>query len=248
MPRAASSKALVEALNKRLAERVRVTSESVQADASNIIRVTNKGKFQYQGVDIGSSMDVVVLDTLFESVYFDTPFDPDNQTVDPTCWAIGRVANKLAPPADHARPQSEACATCEWNEYGSASSGRGKACRNYRRVCVVPWVNGAPDVDQVAILRLAPTSLGPFNRYLRHVIHELGRDTISLVTRFTVDDSVSWGQIRPPEEVDVIEDPAVLNRLLDVPAEAILENVGYTLTPPEREAKPAKPKRRSKLS
>jgi len=53
------------------------------------------------------------------------------------------------------------CAKCPYNQYGSAAKGRGKACKNMRRVYLLPEGEMFP-----LLLTLPPTSLGAFNEYV----------------------------------------------------------------------------------
>ena len=53
------------------------------------------------------------------------------------------------------------CASCPMNRFGSAQSGRGKACTEKRLICVLQ-----ENLTQPVIVKVSPTSLKPFFKYL----------------------------------------------------------------------------------
>lgn len=59
-------------------------------------------------------------------------------------------------PTQGDRKQSTSCATCPHNVFGS--KGKGKACNDYKRVIVLPLVNGKP-VNTPCVLDIPATSL-----------------------------------------------------------------------------------------
>jgi hypothetical protein len=88
----------------------------------------------------GNQMAAVVLDSIFENVYYSGDFDPGNPSP-PDCFAFGRVEEELRPHDvvfDHDQAENEVCKGCEMNAWGSADKGRGKACRNTRRLGIIP--------------------------------------------------------------------------------------------------------------
>lgn len=105
------------------------------------------GILSYQEAELaGNQMAMVVLDSIYENTYFPGAYDPDNR-VPPTCYAFARgkaEANVMGPHesmADHLDyfdPQSDTCGTCQWSVFGSADVGRGKACKEKRRLMMIP--------------------------------------------------------------------------------------------------------------
>lgn len=97
----------------------------------------------------GNRVALVVLDhVLLNTFYGQTrkKFDPKNPEP-PTCFAIGRDADTLAPHSSvvaAGQAQNDICRTCPWNAFGSSDTGRGKACQQRRRLVVIP----AGDLDQ----------------------------------------------------------------------------------------------------
>lgn len=92
----------------------------------------------------GNQMLAVVGSWCLENIYYDDVFDPDNITP-PTCFAFckeGDEAAEMGPPSDTVKDdcftwQNETCKGCEQNEWGSARTGKGKACSNRRRLALL---------------------------------------------------------------------------------------------------------------
>jgi len=87
-----------------------------------------------------NEMAVIILDHILENVYYPDKYDPDTPAA-PQCFAFGREEDEMEPHTictDSENNQStEGCIECEHNEWGSADTGRGKACRNTRRLCLI---------------------------------------------------------------------------------------------------------------
>ena len=70
-----------------------------------------------------------------------------------------KSADCVAPDADVADKQSDMCATCKWNTFGSAKVGKGKACKERLWLFLVNPEFGDPPVS---VLILPPSALGKF--------------------------------------------------------------------------------------
>lgn len=101
---------------------------------------TRGGKFKYQGEELGDRLEVVILDAIYLNEFYEGEFDPQNLS-SPTCFALGYDEDDLAPPDDLEGRQvkeGEGCADCDWNVFGSGDGGRGKGCKNERRLVLLP--------------------------------------------------------------------------------------------------------------
>jgi len=144
-----------------------------------------------------NQMAVIIVDHILENVYFRGPYDPDTPQ-GPTCYAYGRDDKTMAPhemvvAAGHA--QHEQCEGCPKNEWGSADTGRGKACRNTRRLALISagefakgqfQLNGAPEnyrAGAVGFLKLPVTSVKGFATYVKQVAGVLNRPPFGVVTK-----------------------------------------------------------------
>jgi hypothetical protein len=128
------------------------------------------GRLSYQGNPIkGDELDVVVLDSVLENCYYGGEYDPDNPQP-PVCYAFGRTEEEMAPHANSSAPQSEKCAGCPMNEFGSAEKGKGKACKNVRRLGLIPGDNLSPEgvkTAEIAYAKLPVTSVKGWAAYVR---------------------------------------------------------------------------------
>ncbi len=98
------------------------------------------GKLSYQGGNVpGNALNVVVLSVVNENNFFEGRYDPNNPA-SPTCYAWGSPDGDDAHMRPHEKapnPQSNECQSCPNNEWGSAETGRGKACKNVVSLAMV---------------------------------------------------------------------------------------------------------------
>lgn len=87
-----------------------------------------------------NQMAVIVLDSILENDFYEGAYDPNN-AAPPTCYAFGRDETTMGPHPDivaRDQAQHETCQGCPMNAYGTANTGKGKACSNRRRLALVP--------------------------------------------------------------------------------------------------------------
>ena len=161
------------------------------------------GQLTFGGMPIpGNQMGVVILDAILENVFYDGKFDPE-QPAPPVCFAFGRDAADMTPHevvVEAGQAQNDMCKGCRHNEWGSAETGRGKACRNTRRLAIIPA--GTIDVNTgrfepfnypeqfergaVGYLKVPPTSGKGFDTYVKQVAEALKRPPHGIYTRIVV--------------------------------------------------------------
>jgi hypothetical protein len=136
----------------------------------------------------------IILDHVLENVFYGVDYDPENPS-SPTCYAFGRDANTMTPHDDSEKKVCDLCKSCENNQFGSATKGRGKACKNRVRLAIIPGgqvVGGRfepitdPDdikAAQMAFMGVPPTSLGSFGAYVKSVASGLKRPPWAVFTR-----------------------------------------------------------------
>lgn len=148
-----------------------------------------------------NKMAVVILDTLLENVYFKDEFDPDVMAA-PTCFAHGRLEKELKPHqsvVDAKQAQAEQCQGCQWNEFGTADKGRGKACRNTRRLALIPagTLDGndkftaytKPDQfasSVIGFMKLPVTSVKPYSAFVKQLAAVMHRPPHGIYTKISV--------------------------------------------------------------
>lgn len=135
-------------------------------------------KFDDEAVP-NNRIPVIILDHVFENAYYEDEYDPDNPAA-PVCFAFGRDEGEMEPHEQSTEKQHDKCASCPLNKFGSADKGRGKKCRNARRVAVIPAGSFGKNGDfkpitkgehfknvEVAYMKLPPTSIRDFSRYIK---------------------------------------------------------------------------------
>ena len=91
----------------------------------------------------GNQACVIILDAVLENTFYGSRYVEGNVNP-PVCYAFARGDEPLAPhhsmqtDLNYFQPQSNDCASCQWNQYGSADVGKGKACQNRRRLAILP--------------------------------------------------------------------------------------------------------------
>lgn len=148
-------------------------------------------------------LNVVIVDFIATNNFYEGAYDPNNISP-PACFAIGQIPTNLVPSKNAPVRQSDSCSGCPMNQFGS--SGNGKACKNQRRLAVLP-----PDADAdtpLWVLDVSPTGLKSFDGYVRSTSAKFGVLPIGLITEVTFDDAVDYASLRfgnpePNENVDV---------------------------------------------
>lgn len=112
----------------------------------------------------------------------------EGQDQSPVCYS----SDGVTPDAGAEKPQCATCAACPHNKFGTAvqqdgQMGKGKACRDFKRVYVIPYDSPASEVYE---MRIPPTSFKPMQTYGRE-LHRAGVPLHGAVTtlNFTSDTS-----------------------------------------------------------
>jgi len=199
-------------LKKKMAEEAVEESKRLDGGESSFISIKG-GSFTYQGADLGDTLEVVILDFVSENSYY-TSYDPDNPS-SPGCYAIGREKNKyLTPLPDCAKLQDkEGCEDCWANEWESADTGKGKACKNTKRISVIS-TSDLEDVDtaenaDVAFIRVPPTSVKSFEKFAKGVTKIHKEMIYGMVVEISFDDdsdyeALLFKAVRPIDDVGIL--------------------------------------------
>ena len=173
------------------------------------------GILSYGGAAVpGNAMNVIVLDHIMENQRYGADYDSENPA-SPICYAFGRTAEEMAPHADCDEPQNGACADCPLNAWGSADKGRGKGCKNIRRLAFIAE-DGLEDIEnaEIAFLKVPVTSVRNWSGHVQALASQLKRPPFAVVTEISVvpDPKTQFAvKFRVAEQ---IEDAEVLKALL----------------------------------
>lgn len=182
----------------------------------------------------GNQMAAVVLDHTHENVFYEGKFDPNVRTP-PTCFAFNHDDTKLAPHKnvfEAGQEQNDTCSGCPMNEWGTADTGRGKACSNTRRLALIPAGTlteaGAfkmfGEVEHyekaaVGLLKLPVTSVKGWAAMVKQVAGALGRPPHGIFIKFRVVQDAATQFKVVCEPIDKIPDqfmPAIMARRAEV--------------------------------
>lgn len=143
-----------------------------------------------------NEMAVIVLDAIFENVYYEEEYDPDNPSP-PSAYALGRDEDELRWSEDSIpKYAGELCSESDINQWGSADKGRGKACRNLRRLLMIPagtldkrtgefkMVTDEEHYAKVkpAFMKLPPTSTTNWSNYVKQLNGSLRKPSFVIAT------------------------------------------------------------------
>lgn len=211
------------------------------------------GKMMFDGQPVqGNRAIVVIADAIIEKGFYDGAYDPDNPEP-PACYAFGYDPDEIAPnEEDVADLQCESCELCELNKFGSADTGKGKACKDVRRLMLIPagkYTKG-DDIElyddpdhfaraEMATAKIPPTSLNAYASFVRQVAGTMKRPPHGIFAEMICepDDRTQFKVFFEP--IDMVPDdlmPAVMERHEE--AKRLIAQP-YTY-PSEEEKKPAK--------
>lgn len=148
-----------------------------------------------------NQMAVVITDAILENVAYESDFDADNPSP-PRCFAFGRVSEDMRPFSTVialGQQVNDTCAGCEYNKFGTADKGRGKKCRNIRRLAIIPagMLDGhgkftmekdpaSFDTATMGFMKLPVTSTTGFAAYVKMLAATMRRPPHGVFTKIKV--------------------------------------------------------------
>lgn len=162
---------LPEDWEQQLAKYATQASKTAEASAGGGSWLSFKGGvLTYKGVPVqNNETELVVLDQVLENLYYEGAYDPNTPT-SPVCFALAREKDELVPHEKSPSKQSDDCASCEHNKFGSAAQGRGKACKNSQRLAVLAVGDGSLEQlaeTEVTFAKLPVTSVANYANYVQ---------------------------------------------------------------------------------
>jgi len=144
------------------------------------------GNMKIRGIAVpGNKVDVIVVGSIIEYAYYEDQFDPDNIKA-PVCFSHGLNEKELKPHEASTKIQSENCITCPKNRFGSADNGKGKACKNTRKIAMISEISSINDVEKadVVYLKIPVTSVKTWSQYVLELASKK-LSTLQVLTRIT---------------------------------------------------------------
>lgn len=148
---------------------------------------TQGGVLTFGGAEIpGNKMNVIIVDHILENHTYGSKFDPDNPS-SPICFAFGRDEKEMVPHELSSEPQHDKCIGCPLNEFGSADTGKGKGCKNIRRLALITE-DGLEDIENAPLsyLKIPVTSVKAWAGYVRQLATTLSRPPFGVVTEISL--------------------------------------------------------------
>lgn len=140
----------------------------------------------------GNVLDCITIASARENAYYDKKFDVNNPTP-PRCYAIqpitpGSDEDEMVPHPDIKDPIHDNCMHCPKNQWKSdPEGGKGKACKNLRRIALLP-ADAAQSAEaakaaEVLYLKLPVLSVKNWSKYVNDVHNETRRPPFAVVTK-----------------------------------------------------------------
>lgn len=152
-------------------------AEEAKADAARerpaISKISLKGGvMSYGGTPMpGNKVECVIVAAAFRNSYYAGRYDANN-IVNPNCFSLSQSDEGMAPHENVSEPEAEVCKGCPRDEWGSdPNGGRGKACKQGRRLVIIPanaLDDGADKVltAELALLDLPVTSVKNYSQFV----------------------------------------------------------------------------------
>jgi hypothetical protein len=187
-PQMPASYSLAEQIKQDLAK-IKDQTEGVSVEK---VRLSAKG-FKAPDGSVTETIQCIVMDFVSENNHYLEAYDKDNPTP-PNCTAVGRNPLQLAPRPDLETKESEVCAGCPQNEFGSGA-GNSKACKNTRSL-VLMGENADADTPMWNMI-IPPGSIRFWDTYVSGTLRGKHAVTpICVLTEFTMDTSKDYASPR----------------------------------------------------
>lgn len=178
------------AYDEQLRKELATLGGMIDPPSSNKISTKGKVFTLPDGKSSPGPLNAVVLDWVSLNVYYPGAYSATNRT-GPACFAIGKVIEELTPSDSAPQKQSATnCADCPKNQWGTGVGGKGKACKNQRRLVLVE--PNFTDKSAPMSLYVSPTGLKSWNEYVRRLAVEQEALPVQVVTQITFDPNQAY--------------------------------------------------------
>lgn len=165
--------------------------ERTAPPSGSAIRIKNK-EFILPNGQKCDTLDVVIVDFRAVHDFYEGAFNP--QAIQPPiCFAIAVNPKDARPSANSPKLQNDTCGACPMNQFGS--DGNGKACKEGRKLALLPLNDAGDSVDGEAdmwTLKVSPTALKGFDGYVQSVVRTFGTPPVGVLTTVGFDESKDY--------------------------------------------------------
>jgi hypothetical protein len=141
-----------------------------------------------------NKLNCIVLDSVYENALYEGDYDQENPKP-PVCYAFAQTEEGLRPHEKAPKPQYEGCKGCPQNEFGTAERGKGKACKNIRRLAIISADAMTPEAvaeAEVFGVKVPVTSVKGWAYYVKGLNATLKRPPFAVVTEMKVIPDEKW--------------------------------------------------------
>lgn len=128
-----------------------------------------------------NQVDLVVLDAVGVNELYEGDYDPDKLEA-PACYAIGRDDATMKPHPKVKAPKCESCAACPFNQWGSGKKGKGKACKNTKRIATIA-AGEHPESEDLYYGKLSVSQIKNWGAYVKSLAGQYQLPPFAVVTR-----------------------------------------------------------------
>lgn len=203
----ATAKATTTAITsyrEQLRKELETLNQRVAPPSGNKISLKGKMFTLPDGTSSAGPLAAVILDWRTERAYFSKPFNP-KAIESPDCWAMSSDVAGMAPPDSVKAKQSDTCADCPKNQWGSSPTGGGKACKDQRKVALVP-ANAEADAEPMTLM-VSPTGTKHFDNYVNGLGNGVDpRMPIEVITHIAFDPASDYPTVRFGKPIDLADE------------------------------------------
>lgn len=215
--------------DEELAKLASAATKTERAETSNVN--VKAGMILYNKEPCaGNKLDCIVIASTHANLYYEDEYDPDN-IKNPVCYAYSAdpETEPMRPHPKCQKPQAEFCETCWANKWRTdPKGGKGKACKNSRRLALIPAGVQLEDVPtaEIATMNLPVTSVANWGTYVNKIATLYRRPPLGVITTIGV-----VPDIKTQFKVTFANGPLVANDLIGSlfskakEAQAVIEKV-----------------------
>lgn len=164
-------------IRAQLRAEIEATKDRVAPPSGGKISTQGKIFTLPDGRTSSGPLKLIVLDWRIVHSYYTGIYDPAKRA-SPDCWALSTNLDCAPDPAKVKAAKCDSCAKCPFNEWGSAATGKGKACKESRRLAVIP-TDATPDTIPL-LLEVSPTGIKSFEAYVTR-LNSIGKHPMEAV-------------------------------------------------------------------
>jgi hypothetical protein len=146
---------------------------------------TRAGILTYNGTPVpDNKLNVIIIASTHANLFYEGKYEEKNPT-NPVCYAYSEDGEGMVPHPKSSKPQHTDCATCPNNAWESdPEGGRGKACKNSRRLALIPADTTVEDLKtaEIATLQLPVTSVKVWAQYVNKLDALFARPPLGVYT------------------------------------------------------------------